>query len=155
MYKEVDWKVKGIYKASAPKIYEEIISIGDSYTPQQIVDRARDESTELHKCFEWDDTVAAEKFRCEQARSIIKMLVVHQPEKEDGDGVPIVTRVIVSTNEHNNHYTPIQVVVRNEDAYQKLLRTALEELEAFRKKYRNLSELESVIDSIEELLRGD
>lgn len=56
------WKTgtDGLYKADAQKVAEEILSIGESATPAQIVDRAKDESAELHKCFEWDDTAAAQ-----------------------------------------------------------------------------------------------
>ena len=61
----------GFYKGiSAQKVAEEIASIGESATPQQIVDRARDENSELHKCFEWDDSIAAENWRKQQARII-------------------------------------------------------------------------------------
>ena len=66
-------KYKGI---SAVKVYDEIVSIGDSATPEQIVEKARDESTELHKCFTWDDADAAEKWRKQEARQIRHFLVI-------------------------------------------------------------------------------
>ena len=49
------WKITGIFNADAQKVAEEINKIGDEVTPDQIVEAARDESTELHKCFEWDE----------------------------------------------------------------------------------------------------
>ena len=52
------------FKADAQKCADEIMEICDeleSATPQQILDKARDSNTELHKCFTWDDTEAAEK----------------------------------------------------------------------------------------------
>ena len=125
--------------------------IGESYTPQQIVDKARDESTELHKCFEWDDSIAAEKYRCEQARHVIRMLVVSREPKKD-DPKPHTVRVIMSTNDNDNHYQQVQIAVRNEDSYQKLLKKALEELDAFKRKYSTIAELENVIEAIEEAL---
>ena len=144
------WKVN-VYKADPEKVYKEIYSIGDRFTPQQIVNRARDKSTELHKCFEWDDTIAAEKYRCEQARHIIRMLaVVKDTEVGKKEFRPV--RAIVCANSNDNHYEPVTMSVRNEDSYQRLLNTALRELEAFRKKYSILSELEVVIGSIEEAL---
>ena len=64
------WKTGfgSLFRADAQLVSNEIMSIGDTATPAQIVDMARDSSTELHKCFEWNDTVAAEKYRLEQAR---------------------------------------------------------------------------------------
>ena len=46
------WKIKGIFKADAQKVSEEIAEIGETVEPSEIVEKARDESTELHKCFE-------------------------------------------------------------------------------------------------------
>lgn len=57
---------KHFFKADATKCASEIMEICDqmeSATPQQILEKARDESTELHKCFTWDDSIAAEKYR--------------------------------------------------------------------------------------------
>ena len=45
--------MQSLYKGVDPqKVAEEIMGIGESATPRQIVDRARDEKSELHKCFE-------------------------------------------------------------------------------------------------------
>lgn len=49
----------------------EICDQMESATPQQILEKARDESTELHKCFTWDDSIAAEKYRIQEARQIV------------------------------------------------------------------------------------
>ena len=42
-----EWRIKGIYKADAQKVADEI---GDKkVTPQEILEKARDETSELHK----------------------------------------------------------------------------------------------------------
>ena len=46
----------GVFKADAQKVADEIRSIGEEVSPVQIVAKARNKDTELHKCFEWDDT---------------------------------------------------------------------------------------------------
>ena len=45
-------------------------------TPTQVVNAARDESSPLHSCFEWDDGLAAESWRIEQARELIRSVKV-------------------------------------------------------------------------------
>ena len=40
-------------------------------TPEQVIEAARDESSALHACFEWDNDAAADKWRIEQARELI------------------------------------------------------------------------------------
>ena len=66
----------GLFHADAQKVANEIAEIGESATPREILEKGRDPKTELHKCFEWDDTVAAEKYRIQQARQIVCCLVI-------------------------------------------------------------------------------
>ena len=54
MNENVKWKVDGIFKADANECYREISSL-EQITPKAILDFARDENSELHKCFEWDN----------------------------------------------------------------------------------------------------
>lgn len=46
----VTWRIQGYYKADAQKIAEEI-GFGE-FTPMEVLEKAKDETTELHKCFE-------------------------------------------------------------------------------------------------------
>ena len=136
------------FKANAQKCYEEIQTLGEEYTPHQVLDLARNPETELHKCFDWDDSVAAEKWRVTQARQVIRSLVV-VVEKEENE--PVAYRIIQHDSEEKV-YRPITLTVRNEDQYGILLRQAKAELDAFRKKYKHITELEDVIDEIEKVL---
>jgi hypothetical protein len=45
-------------------------------TPRLIVDEARNPDHPLHTRFEWDDSVAGEKWRREQARALIRSVAV-------------------------------------------------------------------------------
>ena len=65
----VSWKIEGIFKANAQKCYEEISKL-NRITPEDILNQAKDINSELHKCFEWDDTIAANKYRLQQARQV-------------------------------------------------------------------------------------
>lgn len=144
---KIMWRVEYAYlykDADAQKVTDEILSIGDSATPQQIVELAKDEATELHKCFEWDDAVAAYQFRLQQARNITHHLVIEENEPQP-DKPPI--RYLVMT-EKGSGYKPITAVFKREDEYQQLLRTAMAELRAFKTKYARLSELQEIFDLI-------
>lgn len=143
----VEWKIKGIYKADPQTVYDEIQEIGDKYTPEQIVEKARDKSTELHKCFEWNNKVAANKYRLIQAQNIIRCLVVVNETIEDKP-LPMI-RAIVSTNTRENMYEPIKITIRNAENFERLKAEALSELEAFRKKYAVIEEIGDIIDELE------
>lgn len=136
-----------VFKADAQKVADEISSIGLSVKPEEIVDKARDESTELHKCFEWDDTKAAEKYRVYQARQIVCHLIVKEVDDEQQKQE---VRFFYKTDSQEG-YKPVSYIMRNEDEYQKLLDRALSELKAFQKKYSTLKELDGLFDAINAL----
>ncbi len=136
------------FKADAQKCYDEVQTLGESYTPRDVLELARDPKTELHKCFDWDDTSAAEKWRIQQARQVCISFVVRVEKSVEE---PKTYRVIQHDHE-GKAYKPVVFTVRNEDEYGRLLKQAKAELAQFRSRYKNIAELESVIDEIEILL---
>lgn len=143
----VEWKIKGLYKADAETVYKEITALGDSFSPADIVEAAKNESSELHKCFEWDDSVAAEKYREHQARMVITQLVVRT---ETTDNTPVSVRVISSANAMNS-YVPTKMLIRSEPEYADLLERAKRELRAFQQKYITVVELQEIFTAIDAL----
>lgn len=112
------WKpgFEGLHKADAQKVAEEIASIGISATPAQIVDAARYSGTELHKCFEWRDDVASEKYRLQQARQVVCHLVIRETVVEDKPPIRFFHKP-----DNASGYQPTQKIVRNQDAYFNLI----------------------------------
>lgn len=142
----VQWKINGIFKADAQKVDSEIKGIGKSATPQQVYEYAKgNPDSELHKCFEWDDRVAAEKYRLSQAQKIIQF-IVRVPVSKDK---PAVREYQITTQ--RNTYQPTKSFIVNQNEYEELLKRALAELQAFKNKYKTLSELEEVFKAIDEL----
>lgn len=140
---QVKWKLNGIFNADAQKVYEEI---GDTQiSPEEVLEKARKKKSELHKCFEWDDSIAAEKYRLNQARMLLRFLVI-APVKEDDEPV----RVYQVTSERNV-YQPTRLFLQNPDEYNALLKRAKNELIAIKNRYKSLSELDAVFAAIDEL----
>ena len=140
------WKPGSRYGADAQKVADEIFSIGDSATPAQILDKARDKNSELHKCFDWNDAEAAEKWRLQQARLIVCNLVYKETSSES----PPPVRLFFKTDGESG-YKPTSLIMQNKDEYQKLLSRALAELNSFKTKYKTLSELDGVFDAIDKV----
>ena len=138
----VKWKMELFSSANAERCYQEILSIGESATPKQILDYARNPDTELHKCFEWDDSVAAEKYRLQQARTVVCHLVCVEERKQE----PQVFRLMQTTE---NGYAPVSLIVRDKTEYEKLLDRARAELRAFKSRYHSLVELEEILALID------
>lgn len=70
---------------------EQLQHIHDAHgklTPRIVLEEARDPESPLHGRFEWDDTVAAEKYRLEQAHELITMVrVVYRDAKDKPQSV--------------------------------------------------------------------
>lgn len=135
----------GFVKADAQRVADEIMSIGDDVTPQQVLEKARNENTELHKCFEWDDAIASEKYRLIQARDVIRFLVIEE-ETVPTDRPEV--RLMYKTD-NTTGYKPIKVIMQDKTEYEKLLERARAELRAFKSKYAMLTELEEIFSLID------
>jgi hypothetical protein len=139
----VSWKIPK-FKADANKAYEEISKL-DSITPQNVVNLARNENSVLHDDFEWNDTIAGAKYRETQAREMIRMFVFTPAEEHNEP-----TRVFQIT-QTATVYEPVTMILQREDEYQTLLKRAKNELLAFKKRYENLVELETIFAEISAL----
>lgn len=134
----------GFYDADAQIVASELGDIGDAPTPNEIVDKARDEGTELHKCFTWDNDEASEKWRLQEARQLLYRLVtVEEQVPEDRPEV----RMYYKTKP-NEGYKRTEVIIQKQDEYKALLTRAYAELRAFKEKYKCLKELQEIFDLI-------
>lgn len=104
------WAKGSRLKANAQEVGEELEAIQGSLTPERIVDEARDDSLELHKCFEWDDEEAAEKYRITQARDVLRFISIVTTVKEEGkESETVVVRAYenVKTKDNDREYVEL------------------------------------------------
>lgn len=115
-------------------------------TPKLLVDVARDQSHPLHSRFEWDDSVAGEKYRQVQAAELIRSVKISFTER--GGEEKHVRAFHAVARAESSTYMPIEEVVQDEFAKALVLRTAEREWRALRARYAHLSEFM-------DLVRGD
>jgi hypothetical protein len=150
-------------------ISDELIIIqsanGGLLDPVKVVDYARDPFTLLHKKFQWDDSIAAEKYRIWQARMIIRLELI--VVKEDVSGkVHILTdvseqngklvRAFISLEDDRQSddirgYRSLTDVLSRENLRSQMLEQAKNDMNIFRRKYSVLSELAKVFEAINEI----
>lgn len=83
---------------------------------RDVVDDARDFNSPLHDCFEWDDSIAGEKYREEQARVLIKTVYIQKRVSEHKKAVPFYVRD-PKCNSKKQGYTPIvKIKTKKEEA---------------------------------------
>jgi hypothetical protein len=95
----------------------ELIAIRDAndgvLKPEFVLDAARDPEHPLHSRFEWDDSVAAERFRREQAHRLIQKANISYRAPDD-DGPPRLTRAFVAVRAGEGHvYDPVEEVAED------------------------------------------
>lgn len=131
------------FKGDPVKVVKELESIGEEVKPQQMIDYAKaHKNSELHKCFTWDNTVAADKYRLYEARQIQRNLIIRKlPTPENQEQQPKTIRLMMRT-ETTGGYKSIINIMRNEDEREKLLVMAKNELYAFERKYSTLADTE-------------
>lgn len=143
------WKRGSRIKADAQtagEVCQRLESAG-RLTPVDLVEESRPENAPLHGAFEWNDTIAAEKYRETQAGHIIRCLVTVGEESEP------ITRSFVSitVGDSAGTYMETRKALINPVTRDSVLKKALEELRSFERKYRDLSELADVLAAIREV----
>ena len=126
---------------------ETIRRAAGAITPAAVVAAARRPSHPLHKCFEWDDSEAAEKWRHQQARTLIHSVRVIYAEA-DGPALGYVS-VRVGGSENERAYLPTSVVMSDGDYRDQALSDALRYLQGFAARHRHLEELADVFAAID------
>lgn len=128
-------------------------SNGGLLKPEHVLERARSKRSALHTLFTWDNARAGELRRLDEARAIIisvKVRIEARPHEP-----PMKVRAYVSLAEDRvtgGGYRPITVVLRDSSQRAQLLRTAIQEFAALRKKYEALAELTKLYDELDAVL---
>jgi hypothetical protein len=115
--------------------------------PASVVAFARDPETALHSHFEWDNSKAAEQHRLWQARQLISVCVTVLDSP--GGEIEIHPYVSLESDRRGRGGYRLLVDVLTDDKYRtELVQQAMNEMAAFREKYRAFKELGSVISAM-------
>lgn len=144
--------IKAADKASAQKIGEALAIITEKskghLVPLAVVEAARDRKSVLHKHFEWSDELAAEKYRLDQARSLIRSIHVEGADTKDG-----IVRAYLSIREKSGvSYRSIGDVLNSADLQQRVLAQAEKDLLAFEARFAKLEDVCSLVRAARERL---
>lgn len=155
------------YKVSAQITGEFLDQLGKKteITAKSFLDASRPEDSPTHDLFEWDDAIAAEKFRLHTSACVIRAIeveCVQEDQRVTDVDVSVVeeskqtfNRAYVNVNRNSvrasGNYVPTHIAMSNEAMRNTVLSNALDELKAFKRKYYMLSELAKVYEAIDEV----
>jgi hypothetical protein len=104
--------------------------------PHAVVEEARKRNNPIHRYFEWNDKTAAEAYRLDQARVLIRII---QIEDTDSDKPP--RRAFVSVNDDGKSYRGLSEVLSSQNLQLAVLVAAEKELRAFEARYNELLDI--------------
>lgn len=126
-------------------------SSGGILRAEDVVEFARNKRTALHGEFEWDDSEAAQQFRLEQARRVIRLVVTVVPKVGSDRPVQMYVSLTSDRAKPGGGYRPFVDVMSDEDRRDELLRQALGEFKRVRSKYEALRELRPIFKAIDKV----
>lgn len=132
--------------ARAAEVFDGIVEREGRLSPDAVLRESEPLSAPLHDYFEWNNADAADKYRRDQARHLIRsFVVVHQQTEEKPEHA---TRAFVSMSRLNtpdtdtaNAYVPVQMVMRDDDMRRSYLASIVREIESFQRRYESVEEL--------------
>ncbi|MBP30440.1 hypothetical protein [Methylobacterium sp.] len=146
-------RIKSAASADPQKIGEALQYIADQHgnrlTPKAIVEAARAEESPLHPHFEWNDVVAADKYRRTQAQDLVRIVCRDEP----GEKEPRPRAFLSVQDEAGVAYRSLDTVRKSEPFQEALLASAERDLEAFQKRYRSLTDICDVIQAAREKIK--
>lgn len=144
IFKDGPVTIKNAKKANPQTIGSALAQIAQQQkgrlTPPAVVEAARNNRHPLHKFFEWDDAVAAESYRLDQARTLIRSVRI----VGEGDADPAPAFLSIS-DKGGTSYRTLADVMDSADLQNTVLLAAERDLAAFEKRYRTLADICEII----------
>ena len=142
-------------KANAQAIGEELEKIRQKnkgkLTPPLVVENAKNKTSPLHRCFEWDDSKAAQQFRIQQANYMIRCIVVVYEENGLSQKKPIKAFVSLKDDNDKSFYTSMYTAMSNDEMREQVLRLGYLELVSWQRKYQSFREFAKIFVQIKRL----
>lgn len=144
---KVDAQVAGSY-------LEELKKENDGeLTPSLVVEKASDATNPIHDCFEWDDSLAANLHRRQQARMLIGSIVVIKSEEYEGNETKLYYNVSVKKDENEeNKYVDVKTATSDVFIEQNREK-AMIYLKTFVSKFQIFDYLQEEVRMVEDILK--
>jgi hypothetical protein len=113
----------------------------NTLTKAEVLEAARSNDSPIHPYFIWDDSVAAEKYRLEQARFLLKSIVIRYIESgSPADAAPTEIRIFHSDPAEPERYSHIRKVMGDEELLERIIVEAKGEIREIRDRIKHLED---------------
>ena len=139
------------------EVIDEVLEVQTKYglTADSLLKKASKKSSSLYEFFEWDNSSAGDKWRLQQARTLINEIKIIVEDKEiyafENVNISIANKEDSVKNKFSSReYKPIVEIMDNADFKQQLIQRALAEAKYWKERHSELVELNSIFCSIDE-----
>ena len=149
---EYRWKIpkyEAVPAQAAGEHIEELEALHGKVTPRLLLDDSRPAGAVLHPLYEWDDHMAAEKYRLGQSGDIVRNLVIVRPVEveEEARAVRVVVReeavevrAFTSVEEDGvRAYKSTSAVVADEELWLRAVEDIQASIRSLKEKYSGMS----------------
>ena len=141
------------YDANEVKKELDIIEKNDELTAEKVVNYARNKDTYINQMLEWNDSIAGEKYRQQQASSIIggirvKFIKDDNDEKDEKEEIEARVFVTTETEKRKSKFKNIFSLTEELDQYALELKSAYKELNSIKRKYKGIVEIQELLKDI-------
>ena len=116
---------------------------GDTLSPHTVVEKAKPRTSPIHDFFEWNNGVAAEKYRIWQARNLIGRIEIVVESDGEKDQIRAFHNITVKETEDGRErgYVTITDIKQNQEYLEIVLENALNEIKSWQKRYSQYKRL--------------
>lgn len=141
---------------AAPVVYERVkaLAVNGKTDAKDVVDDARPIDSPLHPVFEWDDSIAAESYREDQARRLIRSVVIVQYDDRDREikRTEPVFLPVARPYQNERGYMESTDAMSDPVVRESIIAVARSQLEGWVKRNRNIQELADIAIEVERAL---
>lgn len=149
------WKFDGLYKQDPQVVGTHIERIasqkGDLVSAGDVLGDASNPNSPLHPLFQWDDSVAAQEYRLNQASDLLRNIVCVVAVSADGDEDQTF-RAFINVGEGGTRgYATLARIQNDKELRFQAINRAYRELQSWKRRYSDHQELLGVIKAIDSL----
>jgi hypothetical protein len=129
---------------------------GGTVSPDAIVEEASDKKHVLHKLFTWDNSVAAHKYRLQEAGSLLRAIEITYSElpQQPRRAFEVTLKKRSGSDSQRTVYATAEEAAADPATHSALIAEAVRTLMAWRSRFRYLQELSHLIEEIDRTIES-
>lgn len=125
-------------------VVEQIEDKNGSVTKENFLEFSRPKKSPTHCLFEWDDSIAAEKYRLNQSKSIITHLRITYVNNSNEES-KVTAYVKTTPKGEKTQYKSIMIALANDESREVVLDRIKRELDSFIERNKHIEELADIL----------